>query len=135
METKVGTSDNIFEYVMFEDEYLTRIALGRILSSLRPSWKMKGHCDTTHHIHGLISSSPNLIISKMILSDGSVTEILTTYQGLPPIILYSEYPMPERLNEIIPTTIEYIEKPVSHIDLLNAINRLEKNMQTESWIK
>lgn len=116
----------MIRYMIIEDEYLLGYRLERMLSVLRPSWQMA--CRTAgveESVEALRMHETDLIFMDIELSDGNCFEIFESIEVHQPVIFttaYDEY----ALNAFKVNCIDYLLKPVTKKNLLEALDKLDR---------
>lgn len=116
----------MIRYMIVEDEYVLGYRLERMITELRPSWKMV--CRTAgveESIEALNEHDVDLIFMDIELSDGNCFEIFDTMEIRNPVIFitaYDEY----ALQAFKADCVEYLLKPVTKISLQAALDKLDR---------
>lgn len=112
--------------MIVEDEYVLGYRLERMITALRPSWKMV--CRTAgveESIEALKEHDVDLIFMDIELSDGNCFEIFDTMEIRHPVIFitaYDEY----ALQAFKADCVEYLLKPVTKKTLQDALDKLDR---------
>ncbi len=116
----------MIRYMIVEDEYVLGYRLERMITALRPSWKMI--CRTAgveESIEALKEHEVDLIFMDIELSDGNCFEIFDTMEIRHPVIFitaYDEY----ALQAFKADWVEYLLKPVTKKTLQDALDKLDR---------
>lgn len=114
------------KYIILDDVELTRNMLIRVISMLRPDFTLAGVAEEVSESENLFSTcNPDLIFSKLYLSDSSVIQVLS--QNCPdcPVVLISEYEK-HRVNPTGIRLIDYLLEPVTYEDIGKALDNFDR---------
>ena len=114
--------------IIIEDEPRAVKRLQRILTEVRPSWKVVAYADTVKGAIEVLESTPQVdaVFSDIQLADGLSFEAFEkTNLNLPVVFLtaYDHY----AIRSFNHHSIDYLLKPTSEEDVLRAISKLEKH--------
>ncbi len=116
----------MIHYLIIEDEQLLSTRLERMVSELKPSWKLSGRTSSVEEsVEFLQKEEVDLIFMDIELSDGNCFEILDRIHVRKPIIFttaYDEY----ALEAFQVNGTSYLLKPIRKEALLSAIEKLEQ---------
>lgn len=115
------------DYVIIEDERLAYEELKRMMSQLRPDYKLAGWAKSTEQAILLLrQASPNLIMADIRLADGLCFDIFTQAAIDVPVIFttaYDEY----AIRAFKVNGIDYLLKPIEDVELEAALCKFEKH--------
>lgn len=114
------------KYIILDDVELTRNMLTRVISVLRPDFTLAGVAEEVSQSVNLFSScAPDLIFSKLYLSDSSVIQVLSQNCPECPVVLISEYEK-HRVNTTGIRLIDYLLEPVTFEDIGKALDNFDR---------
>lgn len=114
--------------MILDDVELTRNFLVQVISTLRPDFTLAGIAEGVAQSAELfLSCSPDLIFSKICLSDSNVMQMLSQSCPHCPVVLISEYEKRSvNLTEI--RLIDYLLEPVTYEDIEKALKNFERTL-------
>jgi len=115
------------DYVIIEDERLACEELKRMMSQLRPDYKLVGWAKSTEQAVLLLrQASPNLIMADIRLADGLCFDIFMQASIDVPVIFttaYDEY----AIRAFKVNGIDYLLKPIEETELEVALRKFERH--------
>lgn len=117
----------MIDYVIFEDEWFAYEEIKRMITVLRPDYKLKGWADSVERAISILTKDvPDLLIADIRLSDGLCFDVFERKQTNVPVIFttaYDEFAMQAfRVN-----SVDYLLKPIKESDLERALAKFEAN--------
>ena len=121
-------SDNMWRadktYIIVDDSYFSQLFLMRTVSRIRPDFTLIGCADETMAMKELINGNKiDLIITRDIVSDGNVVEVLKSNSVRIPTILISQSDEKRAAGEGI-NMVQFILEPVAVSELSDAFGRV-----------
>lgn len=119
-------------YMILDDVELTRNFLRRVISTLRPRFALTGIAEEVAQLVDLFPScSPDLIFSKIHLSDNNVIHELSQNCPQCPVVLISEYEK-QQVNPMGIRLVDYLLEPVTYEDIGKALENFETLYKQET---
>lgn len=120
----------MISYLILEDEPSAKRRLRRLISQLRPDWKLAGHADSVEiGIKLLEKQKFDLIFSDIELSDGTCFEIFSKLKSNTPVIFITAYNQ-YAVKAFDFNSIHYLLKPIKIAKLELAIGKFEAQPHT-----
>lgn len=114
------------KYVVLDDVELTRNFLTQVVSTLRPAFTLAGTADeVSRALDMIMSCSPQLIFSKVSLSDNNVIPMLSNSCPDCPVVLISEYDE-KSVNHSGIRMVDYLLEPVTPENVGRALEKFNK---------
>lgn len=119
--------------LIIEDEPRAVNRLERLLSKLRPEWKIAGVADSIDSAEALINANPNADVAffDIQLADGLSFDVLEKVKPKFPIIFVTAYDH-YAVRAFEHFSLDYILKPSGEDELLRAIEKLERTFETKA---
>lgn len=122
--------------VIIEDEEQKRIALRQMLSGLRPDVEIIGEAgEVTTGIQLLEQSAPDLVLMDINLPDGTGFDILEKLSHIPFKIIFITAYEEHAVKAFKYSAVDYLLKPVSALELVEAIDKVVHLLQAEYSLK
>jgi DNA-binding LytR/AlgR family response regulator len=112
--------------IIIEDEHKAAKSLTDMITSLRPTYKIKAQLQSIERVVAYFSQNevPDLLFMDIHLADGLCFEIFKTVKLHCPIIFCSTYGQ-YAMDAIKVNGIDYLVKPFSREDILSALEKVE----------
>ena len=111
-------------YIIVDDSYFSQLFLMRTVGRIRPDFTLIGCADDTVTMKELIDGNKiDLIITRDIVSDGNVVEVLKSNSVRIPTILISQSDEKRAAGEGI-NMVQFILEPVAVSELSDALGRV-----------